>query len=179
MGKKRGGGKGEDEELWRRVAATVKPYADPRKAAAKAKKDAKTAASAPVSPSPSGALQKINVRKIKAADAARYNSASGPARGFDAATERRLKRGQLGIDGRLDLHGLTQAAARDALARFVAEARRQERRTLLVITGKSGVLRRLAPQWLAEMPEAVIAATPARPKDGGDGALYVRLRRKD
>lgn len=89
------------------------------------------------------------------------------------------------IDGRLDLHGLTQEAAFAALCRFVHASAAQERRLVLVITGKGrvseggGVLRRLLPLWCesATLRDFVISAAPAPPRDGGDGAFYVRLRR--
>ena len=119
---------------------------------------------------------------------------AGRAPGLDRRTALRLRRGQIGIDGRIDLHGMTRRKAHAALAAFVASGRRHGRRCLLVITGKggrprgetgfegerTGVLRREAPRWLAEPPLAgdVLAVAPARPADGGDGAFYVLLRRR-
>ncbi|MDJ0950025.1 MAG: Smr/MutS family protein [Alphaproteobacteria bacterium] len=104
----------------------------------------------------------------------------------------RLRRGQLPIDARLDLHGMTQAEAHRALADFIAISHDAGRRCVLVITGKggraedvsttqrTGVLRQAVPQWLSGPPNAalVLATAPARPKDGGAGALYVLLRRR-
>ena len=106
--------------------------------------------------------------------------------GFDRATESKLRKGQLEIEGRIDLHGMTQDEAYRALARFIARAYGQHKRTLLVITGKGrvsqggGVLRRLLPLWVSEadMKIYVLACTPAAIKDGGDGAFYLRLRKK-
>ena len=118
------------------------------------------------------------------------------APGLDRRSSERLKRGQLPIDARLDLHGMTQEAARAALDRFVVEGRRRGFRAVLVITGKGvrklaepeeawgrpiiGVLRREVPRWLNERPnrEAVLAFTEAQPQHGGGGALYVLLRRQ-
>ena len=82
------------------------------------------------------------------------------------------------LEAMLDLHGLTQAAAFDTLRRFIEQSRRQDKRCLLVITGKSGVLRREAPRWLEQMQPAVLSVASAEPRDGGDGALYVLLRRR-
>jgi DNA-nicking Smr family endonuclease len=106
-----------------------------------------------------------------------------PGKGFDRATETKLRRGQLPLEGRLDLHGLTQAEAFAALHRFIQAAVKQEKRTVLVITGKGqrfeGVLRRMVPQWLEEpdLARHIVALTPAQPKDGGSGAFYLRLRK--
>jgi DNA-nicking Smr family endonuclease len=109
----------------------------------------------------------------------------GPANpGLDKRTEQRLRRGALPIDRRIDLHGLTQAEAHAALDRFVRAAAADGSRMLLVITGKGSggeaTLRRLVPRWLSHGEHAarVLRATAARPQHGGDGALYVLLRRK-
>ncbi len=104
-------------------------------------------------------------------------------KGFDRSTETKLRRGQLPLEGRIDLHGMTQTEAYDALHKFIHAAVAQEKRTLLVITGKGrrfeGVLRQMVPQWLEAPPLAryLLAVTPAQPKDGGTGAFYLRLRK--
>lgn len=89
------------------------------------------------------------------------------------------------IEGRLDLHGLIQDEAYAALNAFLVTAQNAGRRCVLVITGKGrsraseGILRRRVPEWLGMHPlsDIVLRAIPAQPKDGGDGALYVLLRR--
>ncbi|MCK6417889.1 MAG: Smr/MutS family protein [Alphaproteobacteria bacterium] len=108
-----------------------------------------------------------------------------PRGGVDRRTAQKLKRGQMAIDARLDLHGLTQAQAHERLRQFILHAYRAGHRCVLVITGKGGiegkgVLRRMVPQWLEEAPLAktVLSVTAARPKDGGEGALYVYVRRR-
>ena len=111
--------------------------------------------------------------------------APGASAGLDKRTAQRLKRGQLAIDGRIDLHGMTQAEAHGALSAYLERAQGATRRCILVITGKGrvsengGVLRTMVPRWLnAPANRArVLAITPAQPKDGGAGALYVLLRR--
>jgi DNA-nicking Smr family endonuclease len=89
------------------------------------------------------------------------------------------------LDGRLDLHGLSQDAAHGALIGFVRHGYDSGRRCLLVITGKglregSGVLRHQVPRWLNQTPlrEMILGFSHARPHHGGDGALYVLIRRR-
>lgn len=119
---------------------------------------------------------------------------------------RRIARGNHEIEARLDLHGQTQDEAHAALTAFIRRCHAAGLRTVMVITGKGGVasggrghadavhsghyaghhagrargvLRRNVPRWLAE-PELrpyVISYSSAHVRHGGDGALYVMLRR--
>ena len=104
--------------------------------------------------------------------------------GIDRRNWLRLKRGQIGIEGSVDLHGLTQEQAHGQLAHFLAEAQGAGLRAVLVVTGKGGpqggVLRQMVPRWLNEghNRQRVLAIAPAQPKHGGAGALYLLLRRK-
>jgi DNA-nicking Smr family endonuclease len=153
----------DDAGLWQIVARSVRPLS--------ARKTPKDTPRKPVSvktrnePPPLPADPRLKVSK-----------------GFDAATETRLKKGKMPLESRLDLHGMTENQAHAALHRFIRAAWGHGLRTVLVITGKGrvggGTLRRLVPLWLEEggLESVVLAAVPARPKDGGDGALYVRLR---
>lgn len=119
--------------------------------------------------------------------------------GMDRRNAERFSRGKMEIEGHLDLHGRTQEQAHRTLRHFITASHAAQKRCVLIITGKGsaretvhtgdrftmperkgGVLHRLVPQWLAE-PELglhVVAFHPAQPKDGGDGALYVYLRRQ-
>ena len=118
--------------------------------------------------------------------------------GLDGANARRLARGKLEIEARLDLHGRTGAAAQLALSGFIQRAYAAGKRCVLVITGKGraredkssahgrlnmpqrkGVLFEMAPRWLTEgeLAPYVVAFHPAHAKHGGGGALYVYLRR--
>lgn len=97
-----------------------------------------------------------------------------------------IARGRREIGARLDLHGMTQAEAHHALLRFLRAAQSRDVRLVLVITGKGqgargerGVLRRQVPLWLAlpEFRALVIGFEDAHMVHGGEGALYVRVRR--
>ena len=97
--------------------------------------------------------------------------------------KRRIARAREPIGGRLDLHGLDQDQARLALVAFVLNAQAEGSRAVLVITGKgrtgTGVLRRRVPEWLSQPParSAVAGVSPAEARHGGEGALYVALKR--
>ncbi len=107
----------------------------------------------------------------------------GKAVDIDKGTAERLAKGRMAIEGRLDLHGLTEAEAHGALNRFLVMSRSLGRRCVLVITGKGvagkGVLRTALPRWLntPDMRPLVLSVTEAQPKDGGSGAFYVLLKR--
>jgi DNA-nicking Smr family endonuclease len=106
---------------------------------------------------------------------------------------RSVARGKEAIDARLDLHGLTQAQAHAALVHFLRAASGRGARLVLVITGKGsgnlgargdgagerGVLKRQVPHWLSlpEFRSLVIGFEDAHVAHGGEGALYVRIRR--
>ena len=113
-----------------------------------------------------------------------------------APIERRLKRalerGRGAVDGALDLHGLNQAEAHQALRGFLRHSQARGAKLVIVVTGKGspldqpgpigqerGVLRRLAPHWLREpdLRSIVLGFEEAGRAHGGSGALYVRLRR--
>jgi len=109
-----------------------------------------------------------------------------PNPGLDRRTAERLRKGEIPIERRIDLHGMTQENAHAALDRFVRAAWSEGRRMLLVITGKGsigsggGVLRQGVPRWLGagEHASRVLKITPAQPRHGGSGAYYVLLRRR-
>lgn len=105
---------------------------------------------------------------------------------------RKLRRGHLPIDGTIDLHGMRQDEAHAALCRFIPARFARGDRTILVITGKGlkktgfgqieqkGVLRSMLPVWLNEQTlSPMIAGWEHAAQDhGGEGAFYVRLKRR-
>lgn len=113
-------------------------------------------------------------------------SALGARAGLDKRTDEKVRRGRLSIDGRIDLHGMTQSEAHDALLGFIRRSHANGRRLVLVITGKGGmprgegVLRSAVPRWLQEgsIRPLVLAVHQAQPQHGGGGAYYVYLKRR-
>ena len=108
----------------------------------------------------------------------------GKGPGLDRRSQIKLRRGQVDIEARIDLHGMTQGQAHQALSDFLTESRGAGRRTVLVITGKGaggeGVLRGAVPKWLNETSnrEMIRGFSHAAPKHGGAGALYVLVKRQ-
>lgn len=118
------------------------------------------------------------------------SAGKGPVPGLDRRQAERLRTGRIAIEARLDLHGMTADDAHAALLQFLTDSLAAERRCLLVITGKGrrtadpdaagGVLRRSLPRWLQQAPlrRQILAARPAAPQHGGEGAFYILLRRR-
>lgn len=161
---------GPDEvRLWRTVASTVRPFADRTLPA----EPVQGAARADLAPAPPPARP--------APGPVRKPSAS--LHGIEPNRTRRIVQGREPIGARLDLHGLDQDQARSALEAFIARAHAEGHRAVLVITGQgrtgAGVLRRRAPEWLAapRLRAMVAGVSQAHRRHGGEGALYVALKR--
>ncbi len=191
----------EDHAIWRGTAETLKPL---KKAKGRVRPSVATPET-PQTPAPGRAAavsqkggthtQSIKTTSPPAASA----NEPPPISGFDKRTERRLARGQSEVEARIDLHGMRQSEAHAALRRFLNDCVGRGLRHVLVITGKGGpsrqrdddhwsmeetqpgVLRRNVPQWLSEpdLRPIVVSFTPAAIRHGGDGALYVHLRKRD
>jgi DNA-nicking Smr family endonuclease len=180
--------KPEDEALWGAVTKDIAPI-----------KRSRVQTTQPVTPKPRHPIRRDSITDMIAPTTSKgpivSTDAAGSVTGMDGARARRLQRGSLPIDATLDLHGLTQDKAHRVLTRFLARAQTLDNRVILVITGKggapkpdpdnmfretrTGVLRHAVPQWLTEPDNAgrVTAWHPAHPRHGGDGALYVVLKR--
>lgn len=108
---------------------------------------------------------------------------------IERPTRRKIAKGRVAIEARIDLHEMTQAVAHDALVGFLRQAQAMGLRHVLVITGRGarpgadygsrGVLRRVVPLWFAspEFRPLVSGFDSAERHHGGEGALYVRVRR--
>lgn len=112
----------------------------------------------------------------------------GKVAGLNRRQADRLRRGELGVEDSLDLHGCTRSDAAHRVAGFIARSAARGLRCVLIVTGQGrvdplaaarGVLRGSLEGWLnaSGTREKVLACVPARPSDGGDGAFYVLLRR--
>ena len=195
MSRKRRGLTPEDEDLWRRVAATAAPL-HRRQSAILPEPEPKAAARRPaaeippdfaIAPAPRQYRSHVTLRpSVEEAIAAH------PLR-MDAGSFRKMKRGKSEPEARIDLHGMTLAEAHPALIGFVLRAQSAGNRLILVITGKGkrrdddgpipqrlGALRHQVPHWLHAPPlaGAVQQIAQAHLRHGGTGAYYVYLRRR-
>ena len=181
----------DDTVLWQRVITEVTPLKSTIELAEFAAIFAQSDHLALPVAKPSYRIQKQPVQPVRpliaatpSAQAKKANPVDlrhGERIGIDGRTQRRLFRGEVPVDRRLDLHGLTVARAESRLAQFIETAARDGCRCVLVITGKgAGILQGHVPNWLKSQPLSpyILALAEARPHDGGSGALYVLLRRK-
>lgn len=186
----------EERRLWAEIARLVRPLRDRE---AVAGEPAAPIPHEPV-PAPSPPAGKMPRQPTGPRPAAATRLAVAPRPGvpatppppplapLDRRMMRALGRGRLGVDASLDLHGLTQAAAHARLAAFLRSAQASGHRLVLVVTGRGagrgdgderGVLRRQVPHWLRlpDLRAIVSGIEEAGPRQGGEGALYVKLRR--
>jgi DNA-nicking Smr family endonuclease len=172
----------EEKALWQAVAKTAKPLARLRKARIRTAEIADDAAPAATPPP---AIQTINVVLPDAKPARKH---ALPLASLTRREKSRIAKGHREIEGRIDLHGMTQARAHRALIAFLHRSVDDGASVVLVITGKGrtvgpdserGVLRRQVPLWLGlpELRPLVLGFEAAHIGHGGEGALYVRLRR--
>lgn len=178
----------EERALWSGVARSIKPLRAARRLAAEQSgagvvaNEKKTVARPTVSERTPRSVPAVAVTQPK----------HPPLAPLDRRLKQRVARGSAPIDARLDLHGHTQAQAHTALWTFLQRAQRDGARVALVVTGKGGgranalapnergVLKRQVPIWLAlpEFRPLVLGFEAAHVGHGGEGALYVRLRRQ-
>ena len=165
----------DDQALWKAVTETVKPLG---------------------SKIPAKEAEHVSLRKKLTIDVSPSRHSpdfdytvstpliEGDFHAMDKKTGQRFKSGAMSIDARLDLHGYTLDKAFEVLKNFVHNQSRRNARFLLVITGKGGllgrgVLKAEMPVWMnsAEIRSLVLSYTTAQPKNGGDGAFYILLKR--
>jgi DNA-nicking Smr family endonuclease len=179
----------EERDLWTGVARSVTPLRRPGRAAARSEGVGKPVAEKAYAPKPS------RLDRLRALVPQLPEPAKPPKPPALALLGRRLKqrvaRGRDPIDARIDLHGHTQKQAHAALFRFLQRAQADGARIVLVVTGKGGgrgqrelgsepgVLKRQVPMWLSlpEFRPFIVGFEDAHVGHGGEGALYVRLRR--
>ncbi len=159
--------KPEEQRIWGMVAATVHPLhgrSEPK----------------PARPQTLDAAARIDPKDLKVA----HRGRKGAVEDIEPNRKHRISREREEIGGRIDLHGLTQDRAQAALEAFLARAWDEGWRAVLVITGKGvqgdGVLKKRTPDWLgaAHLSHIVAGISDAHKRHGGEGALYVALKRK-
>ena len=159
--------KPEERAIWSMVAATVHPLTG-------------RSAPKPARPQTLDPAARIDPAALKPAPKARR----GALESIEPNRKHRIAGEREEIGGRIDLHGLTQDRARAALEAFLVRAWNEGWRAVLVITGKGvqgdGVLKKRAPDWLgaAHLSHIVAGLSDAHRRHGGEGALYVALKRK-
>ena len=187
---------GEDLEVWRQVVSrvertkpiiTVKPVVKP---VVRAKKVPDTVPSTPML-RPFKVGERAVEKQVQQPPAF-HNAPHRTSPNMDRKNFQRLVKGQLEIDGTLDLHGMTADQAKVRLQAYVNQSHAMGCRLILVITGKgkhkgydefrrpvNGVLRQSLPDWLRgpTLANKVLQVSQAQPKHGGTGAYYVYLRR--
>ena len=172
----------EERALWESVARQTRPLGKRHRAA-------KPQAISPDGGVPVAAKPEASPRSLPSAKIPRApKPALPPAPPLGRRERSHLSRGRKEIEARLDLHGMTQTRAHRALSGFLQRAHIDGLTFVLVITGKGrtvgaeserGVLRRQVPLWL-NLPEfrtLVVGFEEAHIGHGGEGALYVRIRR--
>jgi DNA-nicking Smr family endonuclease len=177
----------DDRRLWKLVASTVTPRSPekPEKMRSKARiRPVKTAtALPPETPTRLASIAPLRVdpQELKPAPA---KAPKGPADRIEPNRKRRIVKEHDPIGARLDMHGLDQDQARATLEGFIRRAYDDGHRAVLVITGKGkvghGVLKQRTPEWLAGpgVRELIAGVSTADQRHGGEGALYVALKRK-
>lgn len=110
----------------------------------------------------------------------------GASPGTDRNLLRALRRGDFSCQAQLDLHGMTQGEAKQAVEQFLINSQRAKKRCVLIVHGRGlnskdqiPVLKEGLKGWLSQkrIGKMVLAFATARPQDGGAGAVYVLLRR--
>lgn len=173
----------KDVDLFRAAMAGVSPLKGPRRSA-------RPAASRSIAEDQAAKKDEAAAPTVTDRPVMRARTAAGGSLTFDRDVDRALARGRRTPEAKLDLHGMTLAAAERAVAHFLAESAEQGRRVVLIVTGKGlrleggrmfgGRIRAEFPAWL-ERPDnraRVAGVRPAHPRHGGSGAFYVLLRRR-
>lgn len=179
----------DDAALWARITRDVTPLA--RREARIDHPVPDPVAGPPAKAKPAGPKRSYVQTMLDAAPqpdtpAAARELSHGAAPGLDRRTQTNMRRGKVAVEGRIDLHGMTQTEAHRELIGFLTRAYGQGKRCVLVITGKGtresgeiGVLRRAVPGWLNAPPlkGLIHAFDHAARSHGGEGALYILLKR--
>ena len=204
MSRRRRGLTPEEKALWHRVADTATPLSARIRQKGGVASDDDRDDTAGKDPEPRvkpqtvfSPMPRFRIGQAAGAAGPDHSRAPSPAERLAAAplrmdhkVHKRMSRGKIRPEARLDLHGMTLAAAHPHLIHFILSAHAQGHRLVLVITGKGrgdhgplptrpGALRHQVPHWLHTAPLSAVVqqVTPAHYRHGGEGAYYVYLRR--
>lgn len=184
----------EEQDLWDHMMRDVTPLVKPLSAPSsnQDKKPPAPKAERPIPRPQKGHTQKPQKQATHHTQPAPRSAPQDPQ--LDHRTEGRLRKGKIKIDQTLDLHGLNQVEAHASLTQTVKTAYHHGMRCLLIITGKGnkdrhhnpfssghrGVLKQRVPQWLEQEPlkSMILKSQTARPQHGGEGAMYLYIKRK-
>lgn len=168
----------EDRRLWDRLERTL----DSRRLRP-APDDDETAEAAPTAPKPQPQKATRPTATPPKPPPPRPAPVSAPYE-LEPRRQRRLARERDPIDARIDLHGLSRFQAQDVLTAFLLAAQARGHRAVLVVTGKGsrgtpGVIRASVADWIAHPPLRLVVSgvSSAHRRHGGEGALYITLRR--
>ena len=178
----------EDCRLWWHVTQTVSPLPGQKEVEKPAARAVKTVAEKPALAPAADLRRLIHKPQVDRPRTLHQSLLPGQLDGVDRRLGQRLKRGQLPLEARLDLHGQRRDDAHIELNGFLADAQARGVRCVLIITGKGrrtpldearSVLKAMLPRWLNEPPNRnrILAFAHARPQHGGEGAFYVLLRK--
>ncbi|GAA0870758.1 Smr/MutS family protein [Brevundimonas basaltis] len=172
----------EDRRIWARVAGSVTP-SKPKKALRVVPGAADPGP--PAAPLPKGPVKARAATPPYAPPPTAPARARGLPEALEPRRQRRLSRERDPIEARIDLHGYGRFQAQDALTAFLIGAQARGYRSVLVITGQgrrggSGVIRASVHEWLqAPALRGVVSGFAAAARHhGGEGALYVTIRRR-
>ncbi|KTD22627.1 Smr/MutS family protein [Legionella londiniensis] len=169
----------KDKALFRQAVGDVKPLKKSPGKIQKPKppKTSLTVKSKPALPAEECCFSVTTSDPVKAEEELSFGKSNISAKQF-----KQLKNGEISFQAKLDLHGMRSDSVGGLLNRFISQELLKEHRSILIIHGKGGrfgeppVIKNMVYQCLKQMPE-VLAFHSARPKDGGNGALYVLLKR--
>jgi len=163
----------EDAAIWQKMTQDVKKM--PNKTYIKANKTPVKQKKASIKP------EKINETPIL--NQKTKQSTNTQSSEIAKQTDKRLRRGQIKIEATLDLHGQSKNDAYSTVTRFIQNAYTQQKRCVMIITGKGkaneGILRQNLPLWLQEdhLKPIILKTHQAQPKHGGSGAFYIYIRK--
>jgi DNA-nicking Smr family endonuclease len=171
----------EEQALWSGFARSITPLRRAKNAGKAVARDNR----------PTAKPDKVQIAKAPEVRIAPAQAKTPPLAPLGRRLKQRVARGREAIDARIDLHGMTQAQAHAALLVFLQRSQAEGARMALIVTGKGagrsdrdpmavrGVLKRQVPIWLSlpEFRAFIVGFEDAHIGHGGEGALYVRLRR--